>query len=134
MAKYVGNDGIIKVAPSGGTPAQIAQVTAFNLTETANTTRCDSMGDSHEEHVTTKRSFSGSFTLRKDSLLTPQQDLRAGAEIDFEFYFQGETSGQEVVSGSFIVTSRGSDAPMEDVVMLSVDFQGTGAPTFGVIV
>jgi len=126
MAKYIGNNGVVKVDTEGGTPSELAQVVSFSVTETATTVQCDAMGDTWEEHKPVKQTFSGSITCRKDSLIAQQQLLRAGTVILFELYPEGETSGLEKISGSGIITSRGVEVEMGSAVDISFDFQGTG--------
>ncbi len=131
MAKYIGNDGVVKIADHGDNPAQLAQIVSFTVDESASNVRCDSIGDAFEEYKTAKKSWSGSITLRKDSLLTPQQSLRAGAKVDLELYPEGASSGLEKITGTAIVSSRGTDVPLEDILSLNIEIQGTGALVIG---
>lgn len=134
MAKYVGKDGVVKIDATGGTVAALLNVIAFSFTESVGSVRTDGMGDEWEDKVATKKSFAGSITVHKDPGDAGQQKLRAGAIIDFEVYPEGETTGMESLTGTALVTSRGENVTMDEVIGLEVSIEGKGALTLAAVV
>lgn len=126
MACFAGKDGVLK---AGGTA--IAQLTAYTITENADTTECTHFdsGD-YRDYRTTFKSFDGSADLvwnRQDG------DLVVGNTYVLDVYPEGDDTATDwKKTGSVIVTSFEITASTEDNVTASVSFQGTGALTTGV--
>ena len=140
MAEHRRLDGVVKLAATGGTVAEILNVTSFSLeeqTETIDVTSMSSTGSSREI-LATFLSFTGSidgYWDKTDTQLNQDTDgvapdIRAGETIDFELYPEGEGSGVLYYSGSAIVTSVSRNASYDGAVEYSIAFDGTGPLTY----
>ena len=135
MAEQKGIDGVVKLDTTGGTPAEILNVTSFSLEETAETLDVTSMSStgSAREILSTFTAFSGTIDGYWDntdaklnhSTGTPPV-IQAGDTIDFELYPEGEGSGKLYYNGSAIVTSISRSASFDGAVEYSMAFEGTG--------
>jgi len=129
MATHHGKNGVVKVGTNS-----ISQVTAFSITESADTVRTDAMGDGAKTFAAGKSEWSGSVTVRKDSGdTTGQGALAIGSEVSLKLYAEGETSGLEELIGTAIVTGRNGNVDHDSVNEESFDVQGTGALTRGTV-
>ena len=66
-----------------------------------------------------------------DGTDSPQQTLTAGTSISFVLGPEGDGSGDEIFSGSGIVTGMSVNVGLDAITTRSVTFQGTGALTRG---
>jgi predicted secreted protein len=131
MACFAGRNGVIKTGT--GTPVvytAVAQLTSYNINETADTAECthfDTGG--FREYKTTFRSWEVSADMvwnRQDA------DLTVGSEVAIEVYPEGDAvAGTDwIISGAVaIITSMDITAATEDNVSASVTLQGSGALT-----
>ena len=62
---------------------------------------------------------------------SPQQTLTAGTSISFVLGAEGDGSGDEIFSGSGIITGMSVGVPLDGITTRSVTFQGTGTLTRG---
>ena len=137
-----GVDGVVKIAPTGGTVVALLNVTSFTLEETTETLDVTNMGSSNNarEILATFQSFSGTvdgYWSANDTNIGHDDDddsevgdnvdttpaVRAGAKIDFELY---PTGSDVYYSGSAIVTSVSRSASYDGAVEYSLAFDGTG--------
>tara|TARA_R110000744_G_scaffold116939_1_gene218653 strand:+ start:331 stop:738 length:408 start_codon:yes stop_codon:yes gene_type:complete len=127
MACFAGRNGVIKTdAATPGTMVAVAQLTSYNINETADTAECthfDTLG--FREYKTTFRSWEVSADMvwnRQDA------DLTVGSEVAIEVYPEGDDTATDwVISGAVaIITSMDITAATEDNVSASVTLQGSG--------
>lgn len=121
MARHTGKNGTVKV---GGT--DIAGLVSFDITEEISVEDITAAGDTWEDHDTTLKKWSGSITMRLDHAGTGQ-DLRAGDEIAFQGYTEGDASGKTYLSGTATVTSHGITHEYKSTVERSYSIVGKGA-------
>lgn len=145
MAEIKGVNGVVKVAPNGGSKVALLHVTAFTLEETSETIDVTTMGDASRAILSTFRGFSGScdgYWDSNDTNLGHDADsaatgadsatdavgtspaVKAGDTIDFEVYPAG--AGGSYYSGDAIVTSISRSASFDGAVEYSIAFEGTG--------
>jgi len=138
MAETKGVDGVVKIAATGGSVANLAHVTAFTLEETTETLDVTSMGDSHRQILSTFKAFNGTIDGYWDSAQTDlghdadtDPTIQAGTTIDFELYPAGDSGADAIYySGSGIVTSISRSASFDGAVEFSLAFDGTGNLTY----
>lgn len=133
MACTAGRNGVIKVGPAGSEVA-VAQLTSYNINETADTAECthfDTGG--FREYKTTFRSWEMSADMvwnRQDG------DLTVGSEVKVEVYPEGDAvagtdwiiSTDAADAGSYaIITGMDITAATEDNVTASVTMAGSGS-------
>ena len=68
-----------------------------------------------------------------DETDSPQQTLTAGTTIAFILGPEGNGSGDEIFTGSGIVTGMSINVGLDSITTRSVTFQGTGALTRGTV-
>ena len=125
MTVYAGNDGVVKV---GATPSSVTKITEFEIEESADTDRTDGMGDAWQEHVVTKKSWSGSMTCERNYADTNGQvAITNGSSLAAEFYPDGDATGREKLSGTVIVTGVTTTAQQDASNQVSFTFMGNGA-------
>ena len=126
MATHHGKEGVVKAGGSG-----IGELTGFTLETTADVVEDTQLSDSTKSFVAGRTSFSGSLEMSYDETDSPQQTLTAGTSISFVLGAEGDGSGDEIFSGSGIITGMSVSVPLDGITTRSVTFQGTGALTRG---
>jgi hypothetical protein len=114
----------------------VAMITSYSLTETAETAETTSFGTgttSSRTHVATLKSWEGSLDLVYNNQDVSTTYLRPGVGdatadyIQMELYPNGDTAGtDEKLSGDIIITSFEISGELADVVQATVNFTGTG--------
>ena len=112
--------------------ADVAQITSYSLTETAETAETTSFGTgttSSRTHVATLKSWEGSLDLIYNKQDISTTYLRPGVGDGSADYIQmilyPEGSGANL-SGDIIITSFEMTGETPDVVQATVNFTGTG--------
>ena len=126
MATHHGKEGVVKAGGTG-----IGELTGFTLETTADVVEDTQLSDSTKTFVTGRTSFSGTLEMSYDETDAPQQTLTAGTSISFVLGAEGDASGDEIFSGSGIVTGMSVNVSLDGITTRSVTFQGTGALTRG---
>ena len=126
MATHHGKEGVVK---AGGTA--IGELTGFTLETTADVVEDTQLSDSTKSFLAGRTSFSGTLEMSYDETDSPQQTLTAGTSISFVLGAEGDGSGDEIFSGSGIITGMSVSVPLDGITTRSVTFQGTGALTRG---
>lgn len=129
MAIATGQGGIVKVALTGDGVAAVGEVRSFSIETTADTIESTTMGDSARTYLQGQSTGTLSIEAYWDEADTNMQLLDERAQVDFELYPTGETSGQENYSGSGIVTSKSISASFDGMVEASFTIQISGAVT-----
>jgi len=126
MATHHGKEGVVKAGGTG-----IGELTGFTLETTADVVEDTQLSDSTKTFVAGRTSFSGSLEMSYDETDSPQQTLTAGTSISFVLGAEGDGSGDEIFSGTGIITGMSVGVPLDGISTRSVTFQGTGALTRG---
>lgn len=128
MTTYHGNTGVVKA----GTDT-IAEVTKFDVTETAPVTEDTAMGASWATHLTgAPKSWSGSIEARYfPGDTNGQAVLLVGDSVSLELDPIGTGTGLEKLTGTATITSRAISVDMTVVVNVTFQFTGNGALTHG---
>ncbi len=122
MACYAGKDGALSV---GGT--NIAMLTAWNVSQSAETLECAYMGSVWKENKAGLLAWEGSAdaNFTDDSATQAANEITVGSEVALVFY--PVSGGTLSFTGNAIVTSIDNDASLGDVQTVSLSFTGTGA-------
>lgn len=126
MTVYSGNSGSLKVGANA-----LGQVLNFEIKQSGETIRTDTMGDTWNEHIAGKLAWSGSAECLLDSSDTAQTALVVGASVVLEVYPDGNTTGRIKLSGTATVTAVDTSADQDDANSRSFEFEGNGALTTG---
>ena len=126
MATHHGKEGVIKAGGTG-----IGELTGFTLETTADVVEDTQLSDSTKSFVAGRTSFSGTLEMSYDETDSPQQTLTAGTSISFVLGAEGDGSGDEIFSGSGIITGMSVNVGLDAITTRSVTFQGTGTLTRG---
>jgi hypothetical protein len=126
MATHHGKEGVVKAGGTG-----IGELTGFTLETTADVVEDTQLSDSTKSFVAGRTSFSGTLEMSYDETDSPQQTLTAGTSISFVLGAEGDGSGDEIFSGSGIITGISVSVPLDGITTRSVTFQGTGTLTRG---
>ena len=126
MATHFGKEGVVKAGGTG-----IGELTGYTLETTADVVEDTQLSDSTKTFVAGRTSFSGTLEMSYDETDAPQQTLTAGTSISFVLGPEGDGSGDEIFSGSGIITGMSVGVPLDGITTRSVTFQGTGALTRG---
>jgi hypothetical protein len=126
MATHHGKEGVVKAGGTG-----IGELTGFTLETTADVVEDTQLSDSTKSFVTGRTSFSGTLEMSYDETDSPQQTLTAGTSISFVLGAEGDATGDEIFSGSGIITGMSVSVPLDGITTRSVTFQGTGTLTRG---
>lgn len=138
MATLTGNNGVVKIDNSSGTPTTIAAVRNFSVDITADTIEKTTMGNDTRQYVKGMSAFSGSADIYFDpanytggasvvAALNPTVGSVGDSPLTVELYLDG-TSNK--FSGEIIVTGFSVSSSMDGMVEASISFQGSGAATF----
>jgi hypothetical protein len=126
MATHFGKEGVVKAGGTG-----IGELTGFTLETTADVVEDTQLSDSTKSFLAGRTSFSGTLEMSYDETDSPQQTLTAGTSISFVLGAEGDATGDEIFSGSGIITGMSVNVTLDGVTTRSVTFQGTGTLTRG---
>jgi len=123
MATFTGSDGVILVGSD-----QVAEVRSYSIDETMDTLEDTAMGDTSRTYKTSLKTFSGSADVFFDDTDTSGQGaLTVGSSVTLNVQFEGNTSGDHLLTGTVLITRRTISASFDGMVEASISFQGTGA-------
>lgn len=135
---YAGKDGALGVSTDGGsTYTNIAMLTSWDVSQSAETLECAYMGSTWKEHHAGLLSWEGSceanFTdTAAAAAFTPAHlaanQVTIGQTIDLYFY-PDAADADFGWAGKAVVTSIDNSASLGDVQTVSISFTGTGALT-----
>jgi hypothetical protein len=126
MATHHGKEGVVKAGGTG-----IGELTGFTLETTSDVVEDTQLSDSTKSFLAGRSSFSGTLEMSYDETDSPQQTLTAGTSISFVLGAEGDGSGDEIFSGSGIITGMSVNVTLDGITTRSVTFQGTGTLTRG---
>lgn len=129
MATLTGNSGTVKVGANA-----IAEIRSFSVDETADTIESTSMGDTYRTFEASLKSWNGSVDVFFDDTDTNGQvALTVGSSVTVNFQVEGSTTGDHLLSGTALVTSRTINSSFDGLVEASLSLQGDGALTEGTV-
>jgi len=122
MTCYAGKDGALSI---GGT--NIAMLTAWTVTQTAETLECAYMGSTWKDHKAGLLSWEGSAdaNFTDASATAAMNEVTVGSEVAVVFY--PVDGGNMSFSGTAIITSMDNNASLGDVQTVSMTLTGSGA-------
>ena len=126
MATHFGKEGVVTAGGTG-----IGELTGYTLETTADVVEDTQLSDATKSFVAGRTAFSGSLEMSYDETDSPQQTLTAGTTIAFILGPEGNSSGDEIFTGSGIVTGMNINVGLDSITTRSVTFQGTGTLTRG---
>jgi predicted secreted protein len=121
MTCYAGKDGALSI---GGT--NIAMLTAWNVTQSAETLECAYMGVNWKDYKAGLRSWEGSAdaNFTDDTATQAANEVVVGTEVAVVFY--PVDAGTMSFTGTAIVTSIDNNAALGDVQTVSLSLTGSG--------
>ena len=128
MATTHGKQGVVT---AGGT--EVGELTGFTLETTGDVVEDTALTDSTKSFVAGRTSFSGTLEMHFDKSDSPQETLTAGSSISFVLLPEGNTTGDQSLTGTGLVTGMSVNNSMDAIVSRTVTFQGTGALTKGTV-
>ena len=134
MAILTGNNGVVKIDNSSGTPTAIASVRNFSVEITRDTIETTHMGKDVRSYVGGLASFSGSADIYFDdanytggasvvAALNPTLGSVGDAPLTIELYL--DTTSKKF-AGEVIITGFTVNSTMDGMVEASISFQGSG--------
>ena len=130
MAVGKGSAGVVKIAATGGSTANVGQVRSYSLDETSDTLETTKMGDTSKTYLASLKDATLSVDALWDSADAQQLIFDVGADIDFELHPEGTAAGKSY-SGGGLVTSKTVSASYDGMVEASFSVQLSGAVTEG---
>ena len=138
MAAITGNNGVLKIDNSSGTPTAIANVRNFSIDITSDTIETTTMGVDVRTYVKGLSQFSGSADIYFDTanytggasvvaVLNPTGTNVGTSPVTLEAYLD---STSNKFAGEVIITGFTVNSSMDGLVEASISFQGSGAMTF----
>jgi len=129
MAAKTGVGGLVKVASN-----TVAEINGFTVEESANTISNTNLNDTAESSIAGRTSWSATIECFWDkSDTTGQGALAIGASVSVVLQPEGDTSGDETLTGTAIVTSASKTIADEAMTSRSFSLQGVGALVVGTV-
>ena len=124
MACYAGKDGALSI---GGT--NVAMLTAWNVTQSAETLECAYMGSTWKDFKAGLLSWEGSAdaNFTDDTATQAMNEVVVGSEVAVVFY--PVAAGTMSFTGTAIVTSIDNNVALGDVQTVSLSLTGSGELT-----
>ena len=122
MACYAGKDGALSIAGTN-----VAMLTAWNVTQSAETLECAYMGVDWKDYKAGLKSWEGSAdaNFTDDTATQAMNEIVVGTEVAVVFY--PVAAGTMAFSGTAIVTSIDNNVALGDVQTVSLSLTGSGA-------
>lgn len=128
MATHHGKEGVVTV---GGTA--IGNVTGYTIDTTHDTVESTALEDSNKSYLVGRGTFTASIDMNYDETDAQQASLTTGSSLSFVFLPEGNSSGDESLSGTGIVTGMSIGLTLDGVTTRTVSLQGTGGLTVGTV-
>lgn len=122
MARHTGKDGKVKMGANF-----VGGLTNWSIDESVETENLSAAEDGWDVNKPKRKNWKGEITLRADHADTAQAALRAGDELAFEGYSEGDASGKTYYSGNIIITNHGIGSPHDGAVERTYSMIGDGA-------
>lgn len=128
MAIGKGSAGVVKIAATGGSTANVGEVRSYSLDETSDTIETTKMGDTNKSYLASLKDATMTVDALWDSADAQQLIFDVGADIDFELHPEGTSAGKSY-SGGGLVTAKTVSASYDGMVEASFSVQISGAVT-----
>ena len=124
MGTHIGNEGQVKIGAN-----LVAEVTGFQITETATVADDSTLGDEWDTHIPGSKSWTAQIDCWWDETdSTGQSALTVGAAISaLNLYCEGSTTGDTYFSGNGTVTQITRQIARNQTQSASFQVQGNGA-------
>ena len=126
MAIGKGSAGVVKIAATGGSTANVGEVRSYSLDETSDTIETTKMGDANKSYLASLKDATMTVDALWDSADAQQLIFDVGADIDFELHPEGTSAGKSY-SGGGLVTAKTVSASYDGMVEASFSVQISGA-------
>lgn len=121
MAETTGKDGLIKIGAN-----TVGETKGWTIDETVEVKDATAQRDTTRTKIAGFASFSGSIEANFDPDDVGQGAILLGSVISFEFYPNGETSGDPKWTGDALITKISHGINFDDVISISFDFESNG--------
>jgi len=128
MATHHGKEGVVTVAGTA-----MGNVTGYTIDTTHDTVEDTELSDATKTYIAGRGTFTASIDMNYDEESTEQSSLTTGSSLAFIFLPEGNTAGDESLSGTGIVTGMSIGLTLDGVTTRTVSIQGTGALTVGTV-
>ena len=128
MATHHGKEGVVTV---GGTA--IGNVTGFTIDTANDVVEDTSLEDSSKTFKAGRGTFTASIDMNYNEENAQQASLTQGSSLSFVFLPEGNSSGDESLSGTGIVTGMSVGVTLDGMTTRTVSLQGNGALTIGTV-
>lgn len=128
MATHHGKEGVVTVGGSA-----IGNVTGYTIDTTHDTVEDTSLEDSNKSYLVGRGTFTASIDMNYDETDAQQASLTTGSSLSFVFLPEGNSTGDESLSGTGIVTGMSIGLTLDGVTTRTVSLQGTGGLTVGTV-
>lgn len=123
MARHSGKNGMVKF--DAGTQVTVTALTGWDIEESMSTSDTTAAFDDWESHDVTQKAWKGSIKMNADHG-SDGQTLRAGDQLEFEGYTEGDGVGKTFYSGLVTIESHGIDSSYNGTVTRSYSIKGQG--------
>jgi len=124
MTTHHGNAGLMKVGAN-----TVGEMKSWSISTSIETADDSAMGDAWKSHLVGQKKWSGEAEVHFDGADTAQAACIEGASIALAGYPEAAGSGAHYFTGTATVTKVDVKATMNDIVSMSVSFEGNGALT-----
>jgi len=126
MSTTRGCKGVVKAGP---TPTVVAEITAWDFTETADEIDTSSMGTCTKKSDAGAVKTAGNITCFWDASDAGQNLLIVGEKVYVELYPGGDTNGLTYYKGKVLILSRGISSTVNEIVSQPFTFSVNGKMT-----
>jgi predicted secreted protein len=127
MATLTGENGAVKFGiDSAGSGTTVAEVRSWTIEHTKDVIEDTAMGDGARTYLSGLHSFTGTMECMFDTAQTNVSVFNPSSDADlFVEFYPNENAGVKY-EGKVIVTSVSRSASFDDLVTVTVSFQGSG--------
>ena len=130
MSTTRGCKGVVK---AGAVPAVIAEITAWDFTETAEEIDTSSMGPCTGKSEAGLVKTAGNITCFWDSTDAGQSELIVGVKVNLVLIPGGDVTGETTYTGEALILSRGVSSDVKGVITQPFTFSMNGGFIEGVV-
>jgi len=122
MATHVGTSGVVKVGSDA-----VAEVTGFNIDETADTVEDTSLTDTSKTYKALRNDATATVECHWDETDSSGQGaLTVGASVTLNLYPEGADSGDTYYTGTALVTGVSQAVTLDGVISRTINVQFSG--------
>ena len=125
-----GKNGVVRVdvdRDGAGSGVNLVSVTSWDATLEADTLETTAFGNAGwKTFVSSMQSWSGSFEGFMDTANTAAINVGDKVEVSLEMSDDSATPVENIISGTVVITSKSIEVSTDQLVTITVDFQGDG--------